>query len=43
MEYLHVLKFQKKMIPNDQGGEEEEYLIAEDVPDDTTLARTCSD
>jgi len=37
MEYLRVLGFQKKMIANDQQ-EEEEYLIAVDVPDDTTLA-----
>ena len=39
MEYLRVLGFQKKMLANDQGREgEEEYLIVEDIPDDTTLA-----
>lgn len=37
LEYLRVLGFQKKTIANDQQ-EEEEYLIAEDTPDDTTLA-----
>ena len=40
LEYLRVLGFQKKTLTNEQqGGEgEEEYLIAEDIPDDTTLA-----
>ena len=41
MEYLRVLGFQKKTLANDQeigDGNEEEYLIAEDIPDDTTLA-----
>jgi len=40
LEYLRVLGFQKKTLANDQGEAEgeEEYLIAENIPDDTTLA-----